>query len=135
MRRPFSLLCVCLLSCGDDLDDSCGLQSTLTGYTPDCSTAGVTFYAEETRAAVGGVGGYLVLYLPADLIAGEVYGGTSGNPMTALLTLSDGSEELAKARTSTVRVGSVGPAGVELGLRLSLSDGEITGAVHAPVVE
>lgn len=133
--RTFPLLCVLLLSCEDKSDGDCGLQSTVAGYTPDCTTAGVTFYTEETLAAVGGAGGYLVLYLPPDVSAGEVYGGTSGNPMTAILTFADESEELAKARTSTVRVGSVGPQGVELGLSLSLPSGEITGAVTAPVLE
>lgn len=122
-----------LLGCGDP-EEVCGLESTLPEYTPFCETAGLTVYPDESRVAVGGTGGYLVLSLPPELSEGEVYGGTSGQPMLALLTLGDGSEELATARTSTVRVGALDSSTVELGLWLNFDSGEINGAFQVPVL-
>jgi hypothetical protein len=127
------LLCVLVLGCGDS-PEVCGLESTLPEYAPLCDTAGLTFYPDESRVAVGGSGGYLVLSLPPELVVGEVYGGTSGRPLLALLTLGDGSEELANARTSTVRVGSLSESTVALGLWLYFDSGEVTGAFQVPVL-
>jgi hypothetical protein len=124
-----------MLGCTSQDSDTCGLTSTISGYIPDCTTAGIAFYDDETRAAIGGEGGYLVVYLPAELEAGEVYGGMTGSPLSAILTLSDGRELVSIPRQSTVRVASVGPRGAELGLSLSLDEGDIEGAVTAPTVE
>jgi len=124
-----------LLFAGCEPEATCGLQSSVPGFSPDCDTAGTAFYDEETRVAIGGTGGYLVLYLPAPLEAGAVYGGTSGNPLTALLTLADDQELLGIPRTSSVRVAAVDAGRAELGLSLDFDTGEITGAVTAPVLE
>ena len=120
------------------------MESTVPGYVPLCETSGLSLYPDETRVAVGGSGGYLVLSLPPDLTSGVVYGGTSGNSLLAILTLQDSgsdadgevlSEELARTRTSTVRVGAVGDDVVELGLWLTFDVGEVTGAQAVPILE
>ena len=118
---------------GDTSLSDCGLQSTVSDYAPDCATAGLALYPDETRLAVGGVGGYLVVSLPADATAGEVYGGRTGEPLLALLTLSDGRELLSDERGSTVRVASAGAGSWTLGLALEFAAGGVDGAVTAPV--
>lgn len=121
-----------MVGCAED-GFPCRLNSTLSSYVPDCETAGMNLYPEETRIALGGEGGYLVLLFPP-VTDGEVYGGQSGNEMIALLTYADGEEEMAKSRRSTIRVGDLDEFSVTMGLWLLFSEGEITGTVSVPVL-
>lgn len=121
-----------LLSCSAPED--CTLHSEVVSYTPDCSTAELVRYDGETRVAVGGYGGALVLYLPEDLAADTVYGGTTGNPLLALLNLTDeGTEEIAFARTSTMTLARIGPQEAELYVSLDFDSGEVVGPLVVPV--
>ena len=103
-------------------------------YTPDCSTAELVRYDGESRIAVGGYGGALVLYLPEELESDTVYGGTSGNPLLALLNLTEqGTEEVAFARTSTMTLARIGPREAELYVSLDFDSGLISGPLVLPV--
>ena len=123
-----------MTACGEEGGAPCGLQSSLPAYTPDCETAGAATYPDETRLVVGGTGGYLTVSLPPDVQAGTVYGGTTGEPLLAVLTLGSGAELLAEGRTSTVRVARADGDELEAGLSLEFAGGEITGAVTAPLL-
>jgi len=121
-----------LLSCGAPED--CALRSEVVSYTPDCSTAELVRYDGESRVAVGGYGGALVLYLPETLEADTVYGGTTGNPLLALLNLTDqGSEEIAFARNSTMTLARIGPQEAELYVSLDFDSGEVFGPLVVSV--
>jgi hypothetical protein len=121
-----------LLSCGEPED--CALRSEVLSYTPDCSTAELVRYDGESRIAVGGYGGALVMYLPEDLAADTIYGGTTGNPFLALLSLTDqGTEEIAFARTSTMTLARIGPQEAELYVNLDFDSGAVLGPLVVPV--
>lgn len=122
-----------LLSCGDA--DDCALKSTVTDYTPDCASAELVRYTGESRLAVGGFGGVLVLYLPEELTADTTYGGTSGNPLLAILSLTDSGEEVAFGRTSTFTLATIGPEQAELVVSLDFDSGSISGPLIVPVRE
>ena len=120
-----------LLSCGDVND--CTLSSDVPSFIPDCDTAQLVRYAGESRLAIGGSGGVLTLYLPEDLDAGTIYGGTSGNALLSILSLSD-REEIAFDRTSTMTIAQIGPAEAELQLSLDFDSGAIEGPLQVPVL-
>ena len=91
-------------------------------------------YDGESRLAVGGYGGVLTLYLPEDLEADTTYGGTTGNPLLAILSLTDlGREEVAFSRTSTMTLARIESKEAELRLNLDFDSGEISGPLVVPV--
>jgi hypothetical protein len=120
-----------LLSCGDTED--CTLLSAVPDFTPSCDSAELVRYDGESRLAVGGIGGVLTLYLPEELEA-DTYGGMTGNPLLAILTLTtQGSEETAFGRTSTMTIARIGPTEAELRLSLDFDSGEVSGPLVVPV--
>ena len=120
-----------LLSCGET--DNCTLSSTVTDYTPDCTSAELVRYTGESRLAVGGLGGVLTLYLPEELTADTIYGGTSGNSMLAILSLTETGDEVAFGRTSTFTLAAIGPEEAELRLSLDFDSGTVAGPMVVPV--
>lgn len=119
-----------LLSC--DASDDCALRSEVETWTPDCTTAELVRYDGESRLAVGGFGGVLTLYLPEDIEADTTYGGMTGNPLLAILSLAEG-DETAFGRTSTMTLARIGPAEAELQLSLDFDSGAISGPLVVPV--
>jgi hypothetical protein len=119
-----------LLSCGDA--DDCTLHSEIAAWTPDCTTAELVHYDGESRLAVGGFGGALTLYLPQDLEVGTTYGGMTGNPLLAILSLTSG-DETAFGRTSTMTLARIGPSEAELQLTLDFDSGDVSGPLVVPV--
>jgi hypothetical protein len=119
-----------LLSCGDTSD--CALQSEVEAWTPDCTTAELVRYDGESRLAIGGFGGVLTLYLPEDIAADTTYGGMTGNPLLAVLSLTTG-DETAFGRTSTMTLAQLGPSEAELQLTLDFDRGEVSGPLVVPV--
>ena len=117
-----------LFSCSDP----CSLSSAVPDFTPVCESAELVQYSGESRLAVSGEDGVLVLYLPEDLESGTKYGGTTGNPLLAVLTLT-GREEVAFARMSTMTLDSIGPQEAELSLSLDFDSGDVSGPLVVPV--
>ena len=108
----------------------CSLESTLDYFAPSCDGAQLGRYDGESRLFVQGEGGVLVLYLPEELEE-VTYGGTSGNPLIAMLTLDDGSELSAFGRNSWATFGAISEEQATLRLALSFDDGDVMGPLTA----
>lgn len=119
-----------LSGCGAD---DCPLRSTIAGFDPDCGSARIAFFAEETVVSIPGVdGGSLELWLSADPAAGD-HGGTSGNPLTALVETDAGSW---LAETRAARLNLVDPTAdpVTVTLVVEVDAGEVRGTLAIDAV-
>ena len=113
------------------VDDTCSLQSNIDGFQPICEEAAFARYTDETRVAIPGDAGMLVLSLPPDLEEEATYGGTTGNPLYVTLELLDEDSAIVahapESRTSTIVIGAIDSESILIRCNLDFSFGEITG--------
>ena len=111
----------------------CPLRSTIADYEPDCDSARIAFFADETVVSIPGTdGSSLQLWLPADPDAGD-YGGTTGSPLTALVETPAGSwlAETRAARLSLLDP-TADPATITLVVEVEV--GEVRGTIAIDAV-
>jgi hypothetical protein len=113
--------------------DGCPLRSTIAGYDPDCESARIAFFADETVVSIPGVdGGSLDLWLPADAAAGD-YGGTTGNPLAALVE-TDAGTWLAETREARLTLMDPTADPVTITLVVDVEVGDVRGTLAVAAI-
>jgi hypothetical protein len=119
------------MACADN--PPCSIDSTVSGFEPDCSASVLVRYDDESRFILPDAQGRgaMTAYLPAELEE-QTYGGTTGQYLLVLLELED-TDTAANARTTTLELDDLTHSQANISISVELDSGRVTGTTSCEV--